>query len=62
MTSAGGRLQADEKTFVKLSYPPVVRFTGPVQLKGVRRSVEAYAMMVRLLARWAFRDLADLAH
>ncbi len=34
MASAGGRCQAQEKTSIELSYPSVVRFTGPVQLKG----------------------------
>ena len=34
MASAGGRLQAYEKTSVELSYPSAVRFTRPVQLKG----------------------------
>ena len=57
MASAGGRLQAYEKTSaecVARSYPSVVRFAGHVQLKGGRpRTVEAYGMMVRLLARWA---------
>ena len=64
MASAGGRLQAYEKTSVEAverSYPSVVRFAGHVQLKGVRpRTVEAYGMMVRLLARWAGRDPAEL--
>ena len=64
MASAGGRLQVYEKTsvaFVERSYPSVVRFAGHVQLKGVRpRTVEAYGMMVRLLARWAERDPAEL--
>ena len=54
MSSAGGRLQAYEKTCVESvarSYPSVVRFAGHVQLKGVRpRTVEAYGRMVRLLA------------
>jgi hypothetical protein len=37
MASADGRLQACEKTsIVELSYPSVTRFTGHVQLKGVR--------------------------
>ena len=64
MASAGGRLQVYEKTSVASvdqSYPSVVRFAGHVQLKGVRpRTVEAYGMMVRLLARWAGRDQAEL--
>ena len=64
MASAGGRLQAYEKTSVEAverSYPSVVRFAGHVQLKGVRpRTVEAYGMMVRLLTRWAERDPAEL--
>ena len=64
MASAGGRLQTYEKTSVEAverSYPSVVRFAGHVQLKGVRpRTVEAYGMMVRLLARWAGRDPAEL--
>ena len=64
MASEGGRLQAYEKTSVESverSYPSVVRFAGHVQLKGVRpRTVEAYGMMVRLLARWAGRDPAEL--
>ena len=43
------------------SYPSVVRFLGHVQLKGVRpRTVEAYLMMVRLLARHANNDPAAL--
>jgi len=65
MASAGGRLQAYEKTSVG---DPVVdacasltRFTGHVQLKGVRpRTVEAYVAVVRLLARWAGGDPAEL--
>ena len=64
MASAGGRLQTYEKTCVasvEESYPSVVRFAGHVQLKGGRpRTVEAYGMMVRLLARWAGRDPAEL--
>jgi integrase len=55
------RVQAYEKTSVELSYPSVVRFTGHVQLKGLRpRTVEAYEMMVRLLARWAGQDPEEL--
>ena len=64
MASAGPMVEAYEKTSdkcVESSYPSVVRFAGHVQLKGVRpRTVEAYAMMVRLLARWAGRDPAEL--
>jgi len=64
MASVGGKLEAYEKTSVEskeLSYPSVVRFAGHVQLKGVRpRTVEAYEMMVRLLARWAGGDPAQL--
>jgi len=62
MASAGGRLQAYEKTsVVENSCPSVVRFAEHVQLKGARpRPVEAYVMMLRLLARWAECDPADL--
>ena len=64
MASAGGRLQAWEKTSVESvgrSYQSIVRFAGHVQLKGVRpRTVKAYGMIVRLLARWAGRDPAEL--
>ncbi len=64
MASVGGKLEAYEKTSVEsneLSYPSVVRFAGHVQLKGVRpRTVEAYAAAVRLLARWAGGDPAQL--
>ena len=53
MASAGGRLQAYEKTSVASvarSYPSVVRFAGH-ELKGVPpRTGEAWAIMVRLLA------------
>ena len=43
------------------SLPSVVRFIGHVQLKGVRpRTVEAYLMMVRLLACHAGQDPALL--
>ena len=61
MASGGGNLQAYEKTSDDLSWPSVVRFAGHVQLKGVRpRTVEAYTMMLRLLARWAGKDPAEL--
>jgi integrase/recombinase XerD len=65
MASGGWTLQAYEKTSalnsVVDSYPSLIRFTGHVQLKGVRpRTVEAYVMMVRLLARWAQCDPAGL--
>ena len=65
MASGRGTLQAYEKTSalnsVVDSYASVVRFIGHVQLKGVRpRTVEAYLMMVRLLARWAGQDPASL--
>jgi len=65
MASGWGRLQAYEKTSdlnaVVDSYPSVVRFIGHVQLKGVRpRTVEAYRMMLRLLARQAGQDPAAL--
>ena len=58
-------MQAYEKTsalnVVVDSYPSVVRFIGHVQLKGVRpRTVEAYLMMVRLLALYAGQDPASL--
>ena len=36
MTSAGGALRVFEKTSVGASYPAVIRFTVPVQLKGGR--------------------------
>lgn len=65
MASGWGTLQAYEKTSVLNtvvdSYPSVVRFIGHVQLKGGRpRTVEAYRMMVRLLARHAEQDPAAL--
>ena len=65
MASAGGRLQAYEKTSVLNSvadsYPCVARFAEHVQLKGGRpRTVEAYRMMLRLLARHAGQDPAVL--
>ena len=65
MASGWRRLQAYEKTSVLNavvdSYPSVVRFIGHVQLKGVRpRTVEAYRMMLRLLARQAGQDPAAL--
>ena len=58
-------MQAYEKTSVLNtvvdSYPSVVRFIGHVQLKGGRpRTVEAYRMMLRLLARHAGQDPAVL--
>ena len=38
MAAEWGRWQAYEKTsLTKISYPSVARFTGHVQLKGVRR-------------------------
>ena len=37
MAAGKGRMDVQEKTsVVELSYPSVVRFTGHVQLKGVR--------------------------
>lgn len=61
MAAGGGRLEAYEKTSADLSYPSLVRFAGHVELKGVRpRTVEAYTMMLRLLARWAGSDPAAL--
>ena len=65
MASEWWTLQAYEKTSalnsVVDSYPCVIRFVGHVQLKGVRpRTVEAYRMMVRLLARWAGQDPSEL--
>jgi len=62
MAAGWGRLQAYEKTsLTKLTYPSVARFTGHVQLKGVRpRTLEAYEMMLRLLAGWAGQDPAEL--
>ena len=58
MVAGKGMVEVHIKTsVVELSYPSVVRFTGHVQLKGVRpRTVEVYAMMMRLLARWAGQD------
>ena len=54
-------VQAYEKTSDELSYPSVVHFTGHVQLKGVRpQTVEAYEMMVPLLACWAGQDPEEL--
>lgn len=65
MASGWGTLQAYEKTsvlnIVVDSYPSVVRFIGHVQLKAARpRTVEAYRMMIRLLARHAGQDPASL--
>lgn len=61
MAAGEGRLEAYEKTSADLSYPSLVRFAGHVELKGVRpRTVEAYTMMLRLLARWAGSDPAEL--
>ena len=62
MAAKWGRLQAYEKISVtKLTYPSVARFTGHVQLKGVRpQTLEAYEMMLRLLAAWAGQDPAEL--
>jgi integrase len=61
MASAGGRLQAYEKTSVELSYPSVVRFTGHVQLKGLSaRTVESYLCMLRQLTAWGKGDPAEL--
>ena len=66
MASGRGTLQAYEKTsalnvVVVDSYPSVVRFIGHVQLTGVRpRTVDAYLMMVRLLALHAGQDPASL--
>ncbi len=61
MAAEWGRWQAYEKTSItKLTYPSVARFTGHVQLKGVRPwTLEAYEMML-LLARWAGQDPAEL--
>lgn len=61
----GRTLQAYEKTSVGDcvvdSCASVVRFAGHVQLKGVRpRTVEAYVLVVRVLARWAGEDPAGL--
>jgi hypothetical protein len=58
-------MQAYEKTSslnsVADSYPSAARFTEHVQLKGGRPcTVEAYRMMIRLLARHAGQDPADL--
>ena len=65
MASGWRRLPAYEKTSVLNSvvdsYPSVARFIGHVQLKGARpRTVEAYRMMLRLLARHAGQDPAAL--
>lgn len=65
MVSMRWTLQAYEKTSslnsVADSYPSVARFTEHVQLKGGRpRTVEAYRMMIRLLARHAGQDPAAL--
>jgi integrase len=61
MASAGGRLQAYEKTSDELSYPSVVRFTGHVQLKGLSaRTVESYLCMLRPLTAWGRGDPAEL--
>jgi integrase/recombinase XerD len=62
MAAGEGKWEAYEKTSVDLSYPSLVRFAGHVELKGVRpRTVEAYTMMLRLLARWAGSDPAELS-
>ena len=62
MAPAVWMVEVYEKTSADTSYSSVVRFTEHVQLKGVRpRTVEAYSMMVRLLARWAGEDPEHLA-
>ena len=61
MAPAVGMVEVYEKTSADTSYSSVVRFTEHVQLKGVRpRTVEAYSMMVRLLARLAGEDSVQL--
>ena len=62
MVAGRGKVQAYETTSnTEISYPSVARFTGHVQLKGVRpRTLEAYEMRLRLLARWAGRDPVEL--
>jgi integrase/recombinase XerD len=48
-------------SYEKTNYDSIARFTGHVQLKGLRaRSVEAYVAVVRILAGWAGEDPAEL--
>ena len=62
MAAGIGKVQVYEKTsMIAIAYLSIVRFTAHVQLKRVRpRTVEAYEMMLHLLARWAGQNPAEL--